>query len=211
MKPYKKIELEGNANIVMRAVPGHFVAPNAHVNYYIDLTPMESRISEAKAAAERLAEFHTYQTVVDTIVCLDGTEVIGAYLADELTKAGVMSKNLHKSIYVLKPELAGGQMFFRENLVQWVEGKNVLLLFELAATGRTILRAVQTLKFYKATITGISAIFSTVDKVDGIPIRSIFTHKDLPDYHAYRAEECPMCRDKMPVDGLWNGYGYTSL
>ena len=212
MKPYKKIEYNGASNIVLRVIPGHFVTPNAHVNYYIDLTPMKTRISEAKAVAERLAEYHSVQTIVDTIVCLDGTEVIGAFLAEELTKAGVMSMNLHKSIYILTPEVsASGQMVFRENVVPWVEGKNVLVLFAMATTGQTVLKAMQTLNYYKAKVSGISAIFSTVDKIGGLPVLSLFNQKDLPDYCSWKAEECRLCKENRSVDGLWNGYGITSL
>ena len=37
-------------------------------------------------------------TVVDTIVCIDGCEIIGAFLAEELTRAGVYSRNAHQTI-----------------------------------------------------------------------------------------------------------------
>ena len=212
MKPYKKIELKGNSNVILRATPGHFVTPNAHVNHYIDLTPMKHRISEAKAVAAMMASYHSSITAVDSIVCLDGTEVIGAYLAEDLTKAGVLSMNMHKAIYVLTPEItSSGQMVFRENISPWIEGKNVLVLFSMATTGRTILRAVQTINYYGAKITGISSIFSTVDKVAGIPVNAIFTQKDLPDYRVWNAEECPLCKENKPVEGLWNGSGLTTL
>ena len=41
---------------------------------------------------------------IDTIVCLDGCEVIGAFLASELSRSGVLSTNAHKTIYVVTPE-----------------------------------------------------------------------------------------------------------
>ena len=212
MNPYRKIELQGNSNIILRVTPGHFVTPNSHVNYYIDLTPMKTRVSEARAVAGMMAQYHSYQTVVDTIVCLDGTEVIGAFLAEELAAAGVMSMNLHKTIYVIQPEMtASGQMVFRENVAPWIDKKNVLVLFALATTGQTALRAIHTIKYYGATITGISSIFSTVDKIAGLPVNAIFTQKDLPDYQCWNAEACPLCKENRRVDGLWNGYGITSL
>ena len=212
MKPYKKIELAGSSNIILRVTPGHYVTPNSHVNYYIDTTPMKTRVSEAKAVAAMMAGYHSYQTIVDTIVCLDGTEVIGAFLADELTRAGVLNKNEHKTIYIVTPEItASGQMVFRENIAPWVEGKHVLLLFSLATTGSSILRALQTLNYYGAEITGISSIFSTVDKIGGLPVHALFTQKDLPDYRCWNADTCPLCKEKAKVDGLWNGYGITHL
>ena len=212
MEQYRKIELKNDSNVILRVTPGHFVTPNAHVNYFVDMSSMKFRMSEAKAVAAKMAEYHTYFTAVDSIVCLDGTDVIGAYLADELSKAGIVSMNMHKSIYILKPEIAtSGQMVFRENIAPWIKGKNVLILFSLATTGQSVLKAVQTLKYYGATISGISAIFSTIDKVAGIPVYSIFSQKDLPDYRSWSPEECPLCKEGQRLDGLWNGYGITSL
>lgn len=66
---------------------------------------------------------------IDTIVCLDGCEVIGAFLASELSRSGVLSTNAHKTIYVVTPEFnSNGQMIFRDNLKPEIYGKNVLLL-----------------------------------------------------------------------------------
>ena len=65
-----------------------------------------------------------FDKVVDTIVCLEGTQVIGAYLAEELTRAGVLSTNAHKTIYVITPEYnSNSQMVFRENILPMVRGK----------------------------------------------------------------------------------------
>ena len=212
MNSYRKIELNGSSNVILRVTPGHFVTPNAHVNYYIDMSAVKCRVNEAKAVAAKLAEYHNYYTAVDSIICIDGTEVIGAYLADELMRAGVLSINQHKAIYVLTPETASsGQMVFRENYQTWIRNKNVLLLFSAATTGNSILRAVEAVKYYGATITGISAIFSTVNAVCGIPVYSIFTQKNLPDYCGWNPQECPCCKQGIKVDGLCNGFGITSL
>ena len=41
--------------------------------------------------------------------------MIGAYLAEELTRAGVLSTNAHKTIYVITPEYnSNSQMVFRD-------------------------------------------------------------------------------------------------
>ena len=196
----------------MRVIPGHFVTPHAHINYYVDLTPLKCRVKEAQATAQALSEIHYFSTPVDTIVAMEGTEMIGGFLAEDLTRAGVMCLNAHKSLYVVSPEFTSdGQIIFRDNLITWIRGKNVLLLLATATTGKTIGQAVESLKYYGATISGISAIFSTATKVGGLPVYSVFTQKDLPDYKAYPSDACPMCRDKVPVDAIANAYGYTPL
>ena len=85
MQTYTKMRSRKFPDVIMKVIPGHFVTPNSHINYYIDMTTMKTRQSEAKAAARAMASTYAATTIVDTIVCMDGMEVIGAYLADELT------------------------------------------------------------------------------------------------------------------------------
>ena len=176
------------------------------------MTTIKSRLSEASAAAVELSKRISPDTIVDTIVCMDGCEIIGAYLAEELTKAGVISINYHKTIYITTPEVAStGQMVFRDNIQPMIKGKNILLLMASATTGQTLAKAIQTLNYYGATISGISAIFSAANSSMGIEINSLFTIKDLPDYKAYAPEGCSMCKDKKSIDAFANAYGYSKL
>ena len=116
-------------NLFLRVARGHFASASCHSNYYIDVVAQKSRISEAKAVAEELRSYFYHTTIVDTILCLDGTEVIGACLADQLERNDFMNMNAHKSIYVVTPETANGaQMLFRDNLIPMIEGKHVLVL-----------------------------------------------------------------------------------
>ena len=109
-----KIPAKADREVRLKVIPGHFATNHSHINNYIDLTTLKTRQNEAQAAARVLAQYSTY-TVVDTIVCLDGCEVIGSYLAEELTNAGIMCMNRHKTIYIVSPELnAGGQIIFRD-------------------------------------------------------------------------------------------------
>ena len=38
MNAYTKLESKNNSNLILRVVPGHFVTPNAHTNYYMEMT-----------------------------------------------------------------------------------------------------------------------------------------------------------------------------
>ena len=111
-----KVYAKADPAVALKVIPGHFATNHSHINYYIDLTTLKARQNEAQAAARLLAYYSNY-SIVDTIVCLDGCEVIGAYLAEELTKAGVRSINEHKTIYIATLEYhTGGQLIFRDNM-----------------------------------------------------------------------------------------------
>lgn len=212
MQKMLKIPSKKHPNVTLKAIPGHFVTPNSHVNYFLDMTTIKSRLSEASAAAQALRMQIDASTVVDTIVCIDGCEIIGAFLAEELTKAGNPSTNLHQTIYIITPEYVNsGQLLFRENLLPMIKGKNVLLLLASATTGQTIAKASQALTYYGAKISGISAVFSAANSLMGVPIKSLFTIADIPEYKAYDPEGCALCREEMPIDAFANGYGYSRI
>lgn len=212
MQDVIKIQSKEHPNVTLKVIPGHFVTPNSHVNYYLDMTTLKSRLSEASMAAKELSRQISATTIVDTIVCIDGCEIIGAFLAEELTKAGIYSMNSHNTIYIITPEqINTGQIVFRENFQQMIKGKNVLLLLASATTGQTIIKATQALRYYGATISGISAVFSAANNSMGIPINSLFTIADIPDYKTYNPEGCSLCREKKKIDAFANAFGYSTI
>lgn len=208
IKIYSKVD----ELISLRIYNGHFATPHSHVNYYIDMTNLKARQNEAAAAGGILAQRYSASAVVDTVICLDGCEVIGAYLAEALTQVGTLSMNMHKTIYIAAPEVSpGGQLIFRDNMQHMIKNKNVLLLFGLATTGETIKSSIECVLYYGGKITGISAIFSAITKVCGMEVNSIFTEKDIPDYKTYAAGSCPLCQAGKPIDAMVNTYGYSKL
>ena len=180
MQEVIKIYSKAHPNIQLKAIPGHFVTPNSHVNYFLDMTTLKARLSEASMVARELGRQVMISTVVDTIVCIDGCEIIGAFLAEELTRAGIYSRNAHKTIYIITPEYStSGQMMFRDNYLPMVKDKNVLLLLASATTGKTVSKAIQTLTYYGASISGISAVFSAANSIVGIPVNSLLDRKSV--------------------------------
>ena len=199
-------------NLFLRVTKGHFATSHSHTNYYIDVTTQKMRLSEAKAVAQELLPYYDSTTMVDTILCLDGTEVIGACLAEELTSNGYNNMNAHQTIYVMTPERTmGSQLLLRDNLVPMVAGKSVLILAASVTTGYTALGAIEAIKYYGGRVAGIASIFATVDRLQGIPVRACFNPKDLPDYASYAAHECPQCKAGEKLDALINGFGYSKL
>ncbi|MDD3692648.1 MAG: orotate phosphoribosyltransferase [Oscillospiraceae bacterium] len=201
-----------NKNIKISYIPGHFATNHSHVNYYVDLTSIKCRHKMAKAAAEELAKNYLTTTPIDTVICLEGTETIGAFLADSLSQSGTLVMNSNNNIYVLTPELnSNNQMIFRDNTQKMVWGKNILLLIASASTGKTINRSIDCLKYYSGRLVGISAVFSAIRESNGIQVNALFTEEDIPQYTTMKSMECSMCKAGQKIDAIVNSYGYSRI
>lgn len=200
------------ADLYLRVAKGHFATSHSHINYFIDVTVPKTRLSEARAVARELVSTYKATTVVDTVLCLDGTEVIGACLASELTRDGFINMNAHQTIYVVTPEhTSGSQLLFRENTAPMIRNKHVLILAASVTTGFTAQAAVEAVDYYGGNVAGITAIFATVDSCAGYRVTSIFDPSTLGDYQSYDSRECPWCKQGKPIDALVNSFGYSSL
>ena len=206
-----KIRTKGK-NLFLRVTRGHFMKTNGHMNYYIDVTMQKTRLSEARAVAEELVSHYSSNTIIDTILCLDGTEVIGTCIAEELTKANFMNLNAHQTIDVITPEhTTGSQLIFRDNIVPMIKNKNVLILSASVTTGYKAQAAIEAIKYYDGQVAGVCAIFATTDTCGGYPVRSVFDPNDLEDYASYPSHECPLCKKGEKIEALVNSFGYSKL
>ncbi len=199
-------------NLYLRVSKGHFATGHSHINYYVDVTTQKTRLSEAQAVAKELVSYYAQNTIVDTILCLDGTEVIGTCMAEALTADGYVNINAHQTIYVVTPEhTVGSQLIFRDNLAPMISGKHVLILTASATTGYTARAAAEAIAYYNGHVVGISAIFASIDECAGLPVHSIFSTKDLNDYESYPSHECPMCKAGEKIEALVNSFGFSKL
>lgn len=199
-------------NLFLRVSKGHFATANSHTNCYIDVTTHKSRLSEATAVAQELVTYYNLSTIVDTILCLDGTEVIGTCLASELTRGHFVNMNSHQTIYVVTPEhIPGGHLIFRENILPMIKGKNVLILSASITTGNAVSSAMKAVQYYEGFVAGVCSIFATMDSCDGVAIHSAFTKEALPDYESYAPHECPLCKKGQKLDALINSFGFAKL
>jgi len=212
-KRFFTVSSHRNSLVTIQAAEGHFATGSSHISHYIDISELKSSASIAKEAARELAIPYLTNTIVDVIVYMEGTEIIAAYLADDLLNSGGIGvMNADDEIHVVTPMSgAGGHFIFHENVQKKIMNKNILLFVATMSTGATINRAVECLTYYGGKLVGISAIFSAVSEIDGWKIHSLFTREDIPGYKFYRPFECEICKSGNKLDAIINSEGYTKI
>lgn len=199
-------------DVTLRVAQGHFATRHSHTNYFIDVTNQQSCLQEAEAVAQQLAQNNLSYTMIDTILCMDGTRVIGTCLARQLTQGGYRSINAGKEIYLLRENVSlDGKLIFRDNARFMLEGKNVLILLASITTGSTVQKGMRCVRYYGGKVAGVASIYSHLKEVDGTPVISLFNTGDLPGYASYSPEECPLCKQGMEVDAVVDNFGYSKL
>lgn len=198
-------------DVTLRVAQGHFATRHSHINYFIDVTRQQSCLQEAEAVAQQLAQRLPY-AVVDTILCMDGTRVIGTCLARRLTQEGYGSVNQGKEIYLLRENVSsGGQLIFRDNARFMLEDKNVLVLLASITTGSTVEKAMRCVCYYGGSVAGVASIYSHLEEIGGVKVVSLFNTGDLPGYASHFPEECPLCKQGLEVDAVVDKFGYSAL
>ncbi len=197
--------------VALRVARGHFATKNSHINYFIDVTGTRCSLKQAESVATQLRA-QLQSTMINTIICMDNTRVIGTCLAQQLTKGGYRSMNSGEDIYLLRDNVyVNGKLIFRDNTHDMLMGKNVLILLASITTGGTVEQAMRTVRYYGGTVAGIASIYSYLDQIDGVPIISLFHTNDLADYQSYSPDNCPLCARGIELDAIVDRYGYSTL
>ena len=201
-----------NPLIGIKLYKGHFTTNNSHISHYIDMSELKSNMLSAKNVARELAKPYLTNSNIDFIVCMESTEILAAYLAEELLQDGSVLKERGGEIRIVTPmNDMNGQLIFHHNVQEKIRHKNIILLVTSVSSGKTISRALDCLDYYGGNLAGISALFSAVEKIDRQKINSLFTCDDIPDYRFYIPNECEMCKEKKKLDAIVNSDGYTRL
>ena len=198
-----------NNKVSLRAMSGHFVTQHSHVNYCIDMTRLKTEATAAKNAAKLFAESFS-GVAIDTIITLEHTKMLGAFIAEALTSSTGL--NMNQEIAVISPEFTDDdKMILRDNLVPYVKNRHVLILAATATTGLTAMSAIRGLRYYGADPVGVGTVFGGKFEIPGVPVVRLFGIEDIPSYGSYTAAECPMCRSGEKIDALINAYGYSKM
>lgn len=206
------VSLTKNPVINMNVIPGHFTTSHSHLSHYLDLDDLKTNSRIARDVAIELALPYIASTLVDTIVCMEGTEVIGAYMAEELLQEGVSVINSGKDIHVVTPmQNIHKKLVFQSNMQELIAEKNIILLVSSISSGFTIKSALECLSYYGGRLVGISALFNAYTEKTEHEINSLFTNKDIPEYQMFSPSECSMCKDGSKLDAIIMHDGYTKI
>jgi len=202
------IPLTNNPNITIRVIPGHFATSNAHTTHYLDVSYLKSSAPAAREVARELAV--PYQnTLVETIVCMEKTEVIGAYLAEELMEKGLTSVG-GGEINVLSPmQGLNRKLIIQDNAADLVADREIVLLVASISSGRTAESALECIAYYGGSVRGISALYLASGGKLGKEVHALFTSADIPGYKLSVISECAMCASGRKLDAMINSEGYT--
>ena len=163
---------------------GHFVMPSGfHSQTYIQTSLLMQHPHLAQKIAGALAEKFTQKA--DVVMALTPSDSV---LAQEVARAlGV------RAIFASKDD--NGQMILKHNFVI-KEGENVLIVDDVAVSGRKINTAIDLVNKLSGNVIGVGVI---VDRSMGylpltVPLRSLLSYP----MQTFAAKECPLCAAKIP-------------
>jgi orotate phosphoribosyltransferase len=206
------VSLAKNPIIAIRVIPGHFTTSNAHINNYLDVSSLKCSAIVARDVAQELAIPYLSSTIVDTIVCMEKTEVIGAFLAHELLQQGATAINSGNEIHVVTPvNNVNGNMIFQDNVVEWITNKNIILLVASVSSARALHIGMDCIAYYGGRLAGISALFVASPENQKEQINALFTSNDIPGYKLFNTADCEMCKADIKLDAIVSSEGYTKI
>ncbi len=201
-----------NPKARIKIMKGHFATSHSHINTYIDMSTVKARHNNCRETAKTLAEQILHTMSVDTIVCLEETQTIGTFLAEQLADVSRHSLSYGNNISVITPEYhQNGLILFRDNVQRMIKNSQVLILAPSITTGKSVKQAIEAVLYYGGAVCGICSVFSSINKINGLEVKTIFTSKDLPDYRAYAPNDCPMCKANERIQAIVNSYGYSEI
>ena len=206
------VSLTKNPSINMNVIPGHFTTSHFHTTHYLNLDNLKTNASLARDVARELALPYLASTLVDTIVCMEGTSVIGAYMAEELLQEGTSVINSGREIHVVTPiSNINRNLMFQSNMQELIFNRNIILLVSSISSGMTLNSALECLSYYGGILVGISALFNAYPKKHEQEINSMFTNGDISGYQIFSPDECPMCKEGHKLDAIIVHDGYIKI
>jgi len=206
------VSLANNPKIAINIIPGHFTTSNAHSNNYLDFSELKCNALVARDVAREMAIPYLSTTIIDTIVCMEKMSGVGAYLAEELLQEGTSVINAGGQIHVVSPmNNAHGNWVFPSNRMEWINGKNILLLTATVSSGRAINSVLECIAYYGGNVAGISALYVASPEAHPNKINALFTAEDITGYKLFSPNGCEMCKAGLKLDAIVSSEGYTKI
>lgn len=206
------VSLSKNPSINVDVTLGHFTTNDYHINHFLHLDELKTNPSLAKEVAIELALPYLTSTLVDTIVCFEGTEIIGAYMANELSMEGTGVINSGKFIHVVTPTVNVDRKFMLPSSRQeLVRQKRVILLVSTILSETFVNNIMEFITYYEGNLVGISSLFKAYPGEIGHEVHSLMDSSDVPGYKIYYPGKCDMCKEEQKLDGIIKNDGLTEI
>lgn len=175
-----KILEESNALLT-----GHFkLASGKHSNRYVQCAKLYENPAIFHKLTKKIANMWK-NTKIDRVI---GPAMGAVVLAYELA-------------YHLKTKFSFAErrdkvLQLRRNF-QIEKGENILLCEDVITTGGTLMELIQLLKNYQVKIVGVTSIINRSNKeyFNSLHFKSLIKL----DFKTYEADECPMCKENIPI------------
>ena len=96
---------------------------------------------------------------------MEGTEVIGAYMAQELLQEGTSVINMGRDIHIVTPiSNVHKNLIFQTNMQEFIIERNIIVLVSSISSGTTLKSALECISYYRGNVVGISALFNAFPK-----------------------------------------------
>lgn len=208
-----KIRSRKARKVELTVIPGHYATSNSHTNNYMEMAKLRTKRRNAQEIADYFCPLFENSVPIDTILCMEGTVLVGAFMAERLCETGLMAARGDDDMNVLQPKYDNnGLMFFRENVIPEIRNKKILVLASTLSTGDTMKKAINCVNYYGGEVVGLGALFSSVPEIDGMPVHTIYEPEDIPGgYITWPVHECPLCKEKRRLDAVISSFGYSPL
>ncbi|MDD2955337.1 MAG: hypothetical protein PHD67_03355 [Oscillospiraceae bacterium] len=170
----------------------HAAEPGCHMNRRVGTAGLRHSGKLAREAARLLAAPYQAGALVELILCEQGCEVVGSFLACELSGGNALSLNRGCDIRVAAFRWEEERPVLLEP--EPLSGQSVLLLADRLFPPDKALCCAQWAAAQEAALSGVCALFGTPGKVGWRRVHCLFSAVEVPGFHFWPEEECPLCR-----------------
>jgi orotate phosphoribosyltransferase len=176
---------------------GHFVGTSGrHIPTYINKDALYPHTAETSQMGELLAKANQHLDVDVVVGPSVGGIILSTWTAYHLSK---LKGREVLSVYTEKNE--SSEQIFKRGYDKLVAGKKVLLVEDLTTTGGSIKSVVSSVRAAGGEVANVCVMVNKDTKrVTTESMGAPFSSLAVLETPSYEAEECPLCRDGVPVN-----------
>ncbi|GHO45687.1 phosphoribosyltransferase family protein [Ktedonospora formicarum] len=178
----------------------HFVySSGRHSSVYVNKDALYLRPRIISSICERMAQPYDPEQIDVVVGPVIGAVILSQWTAYHLSQR----KAVGEVLAVFAEKGADGvdkQFYFGRGYDKWISGRNILVVEDILTTGNSARQTIETIRRYGGNVVGLSVLANRgnvqAEEVGDVPIHALIELS----LRTYTAEECPFCRDGVPVN-----------